>query len=382
MFACKHGQPDTLKAIAIRLMDAGVFQKTTTMAALIQETRAGLYCEVGDFYIDPWRRVPRAVITHAHADHARPGSGKYLATKEGRRLLRTRLGPSAELETLSYGESQSLNGVTLSFHPAGHVLGSAQVRVEYQGEVWVVSGDYKIESDRTCAAFEHVKCHTFITESTFGLPVYRWLPQQDVFDDINGWWRQCRDEGVVAVLLAYSLGKAQRLIAGVDPSIGPIFCHPSVEQLNQDYRDSGIELPTTWLPSQAPARKDWGGVLVVAPPSVANSAWVTKFGESSTAMASGWMLTRGTRRWQSVDRGFPLSDHADWPGLLKAIEETQAENILVTHGHTGPMVRWLREHGKQARAVVTKFNADGSGIASEEDEIAESSETPDEPATV
>jgi putative mRNA 3-end processing factor len=328
------------------------------MTALIQETPSGLYCEIGDFFIDPWRRVPRAVITHAHADHARPGSGKYLATREGRRLLRTRLGPSADIETLSYGETQLINGVTLSFHPAGHVLGSAQVRLEYRGEVWVVSGDYKVEPDATCAAFEHVKCHTFITESTFGLPVYRWLPQQDVFDDINRWWRQCRDEGIVAVLFAYSLGKAQRLIAGVDSSIGPIYCHSAVELLNQDYRASGVALPQTWLPSQAPARKGWGGVLVVAPPSVANSAWLSKFGQASTAMASGWMLTRGTRRWQSVDRGFSLSDHADWPGLLTAIKETQAEQILVTHGQTGPMVRWLNENGYQARAVVTQFSGE------------------------
>ncbi len=342
------------------------------MAALIQETPSGLYCEAGDFYIDPWRRVPRAVITHAHADHARPGSAKYLATREGRRILRTRLGPSADIETIPYGETMSLNGVTLSFHPAGHVLGSAQVRVESGGEVWVVSGDYKIEPDRTCASFERVRCHTFITESTFGLPVYRWLPQQEIFDDINRWWIQCRDEGIVAVLLAYSLGKAQRLIAGVDASIGPIYCHTAVEQLNQDYRDSGIDLPPTWLPSQAPARKGWGGVLVVAPPAVTGSAWLNKFGEVSLAMASGWMMTRGTRRWQSVDRGFPLSDHADWPGLLKAIEETEAEQILVTHGHTGPMVRWLRENGKQARAIVTKFAADGSSEPMQEESVEDS----------
>ena len=355
-------------------------RKTDRMASLLSETPAGLYCEVGDFYVDPWRRVPRAVITHAHADHARPGSAKYLAAREGRRLLRTRLGPSANIESAAYGETVSMNGVKVSFHPAGHVLGSAQVRIEHQGEIWVVSGDYKIEPDRTCASFEHVRCHTFITESTFGLPVYRWQPQQQIFDDINRWWLKCREEGVVAVLLAYSLGKSQRLIAGVDSTIGAIYCHPSVEQLNQDYRDSGIELPTTWLPSQAPARKDWSGVLVVAPPSVANSVWLNKFGEVSLAMASGWMLTRGTRRWQSVDRGFALSDHADWPGLLKAIDETQAEQILVTHGHTGPMVRWLRENGKQARAVVTKFNADGSGVIADDEVVEDMGSTEPVPA--
>ncbi len=321
------------------------------MTSLIQETPAGLYCEIGDFYVDPSRRVPRAVITHAHADHARPGSAKYLATREGRRILRTRLGPSAVIDTLSYGEQHLINGVTVSFHPAGHILGSAQVRVEYRGEVWVVSGDYKIEPDPTCAAFEHVRCHTFITESTFGLPVYRWPAQQEIFEDINRWWKQCRDTDKVAVAFAYSLGKAQRLIAGVDPSIGPIYCHPSVEQLNQDYRASGIHLPKTWLPTQAPARKSWGGVLLVAPPAMANSAWLATFGAASTAMISGWMLTRATRRSQSFDRGFPLSDHADWPGLLKAIEETQADQILVTHGESGPLIRWLTECGKDASAL-------------------------------
>jgi putative mRNA 3-end processing factor len=330
------------------------------MKSLIQETPAGLYCEVGDFYIDPVRRVSRAVITHAHGDHARAGSGKYLTSKEGRRVLRTRLGPSASIDTLAFGETVLMNGVTVSLHPAGHILGSAQVRVEYQGEIWVISGDYKIEPDRTCTPFEHVKCHTFVTESTFGLPVYRWPAQEYVFEDINRWWKQCRADNVAAVVLAYSLGKAQRVIAGVDASIGPIFCHPSVELLNQDYRATGIELPATWLPTQAPARNDWGGVLVIAPPMVSNSAWMSRFGKTSTAIVSGWALTRGTQRARSVDVGFPLSDHADWPGLLTAIERSEADQILVTHGYTRPMVQWLRENGKQAREVVTKFHPDGT----------------------
>lgn len=319
---------------------------------LIRETPAGLYCEAGDFYVDPCRRVPRAVITHAHADHARPGSRKYLAAKEGRRVLRNRLGPSADIEALPYGESKSINGVTLSFHPAGHILGSAQVRIEYRGEIWVVSGDYKVEPDSTCAAFEHVRCHTFITESTFGQPVYVWPAQQKVFADIDRWWIRCRDENRPAVMLTYALGKAQRLIAGVDSSIGPIYCHPAVQLMNDEYRASGISLPKTWLPSQAPARKGWGGVLVVAPPSMIHSAWLSKFGKASVAMASGWILTGGTRRHQTADIGFPLSDHADWPGLLKAIEETQAGQILATHGDAGTLVGWLKAHGKQASEIM------------------------------
>lgn len=318
---------------------------------LIQETPSGLYCAIGDFHIDPCRRVRRAVVTHAHADHARPGSQSYLAAREGRRVLRNRLGPSAEIESLPYGEKKAINGVTLSFHPAGHILGSAQVRVEYRGEVSVVSGDYKTEPDATCAAFEPLRCHTFITESTFGLPVYRWPAQQEIFADINRWWKQCRAADKPAVLLAYALGKAQRLIAGVDSSIGPIYCHPAVQLINDDYRASGVQLPKTWLSTQAPARKDWGGVLVVAPPSMANSAWLTRFGSASVAMVSGWMLTRQTRRSQSFEIGFPLSDHADWPGLLLAIDESHAENILVTHGQTENMVRWLNENGRNARPV-------------------------------
>lgn len=268
-------------------------------------------------------------------------------------MLRNRLGPSAEIEAMPYGATKLINGVTLSFHPAGHILGSAQVRVEYRGEVWVVSGDYKTEPDATCAAFEHVRCHTFITECTFGLPIYRWPTQQDIFADINCWWKRCRDDGKPAVLLAYSLGKAQRLIAGVDPAIGPIYCHSTVQQLNEEYRASGIDLPKTWLPTQAPARKDWGGVLIVTPPSTANSTWLSKFRNASVAMVSGWMLTRQTQRSRSIENGFPLSDHADWPGLLNAIAETHAEQILVTHGQAGPLVEWLNRNGRIARALGT-----------------------------
>jgi len=326
---------------------------------LIQETSSGLYCEIGDFYIDPTQKVSNAVVTHAHADHARPGSQKYLAAKEGRRVLRHRLGPSAEIEALPYGEQKLINGVTLSFHPAGHILGSAQVRIEYRGEIWVVSGDYKTEPDATCAAFESVRCHTFVTESTFGLPIYHWAAQQEIFAEINRWWRECRDEGKPAVLLAYALGKAQRLIAGVDPSIGAIYCHPSVQQLNDEYRASGIQLPKTWLSSQAPARKDWGGVLIVTPPSTANSKWLSNFGKASIAMVSGWMLTRQTPKSQSFQNGFPLSDHADWHGLLQAIDESRAEQILVTHGQTASLVQWLVTNGKQAREVITTKRDDG-----------------------
>lgn len=337
-----------------------------THPPLIQETAAGLYCAAGDFHIDPWKRTSRAVITHAHADHARFGSDRYLCSHEGLRVLRSRLGPSAVIDTLKWGEEHRINSVTVSLHPAGHVLGSAQVRIEHQGRVCVISGDYKTEPDPTCSPFEPVRCHTFVTESTFGLPVYRWPPQQEIFTAINDWWIRCRDEGRAAVIFAYSLGKSQRVLAGVNPGIGPIFCHSAVEELNREYRASGINLPTTLLVSQAPARKSWAGVLVVAPPGAAESSWMSRFSGCSRATASGWMLTRATRRWQSVDRGFALSDHADWPGLLWAIQNTAAEEILVTHGHTEPLVRYLKEHGLSARSLSTRFSADQSEETSEE----------------
>ncbi len=333
--------------------------------ALLQETPAGLYCSAGDFYIDPWKKVARAVITHAHSDHARPGSERYLTTTDGRHVLQSRMGPAAVIDAIDYGTEILINGVRVSLFPAGHVLGSAQVRVEYRGEVWVVSGDYKMTADATCRTFEPVVCHTFITECTFGLPICRWPAQDEVFAEVNRWWRRCRDEQRTAVIMAYSLGKAQRILAGVDRSIGRIFCHSAVEQVNRDYRQSGIPLPETELPGSNSNRTAWEGALVIAPPAAAGSPWLKKFGDVSTAIASGWMLTRGARRWQSVDRGFVLSDHADWPGLLQAIRSSEAGQVLVTHGHTAPMVRWLNEQGISSRSLNTRFR--GERLSSDED---------------
>lgn len=323
---------------------------------LVEITDDGLYCPAGQFHIDPWKAVPRAIVTHAHADHARWGCGSYLAAEPGRRLLDIRLG-SPNLATLRYGEQIDHNGVTVSFHPAGHVLGSAQIRLEHQGEVWVVSGDYKLDPDPTCAPFEPVRCHTFITESTFGLPVYRWGLSETLFAEINGWWRANRDAGSASVIFAYSLGKAQRVLAGVDPSIGPIYTHGAVEKLTAAYRESGVQLPPT-LPvgeSVRGGKKAWAGALVLAPPSADGSPWMKKFEPASTAMASGWMRVRGARRRRALDRGFVLSDHADWPGLLTAVRETGAERVLATHGFAAILARWLRDHGTSADVIATRF---------------------------
>jgi putative mRNA 3-end processing factor len=334
-------------------------------STLLQSTAAGLYCPGGDFHIDPWLPVPRAVITHAHSDHLRWGCGHYLVAAEGLAVTRARLEPDASVQAVPYGEAVRFGGVQVSLHPAGHILGSAQVRVEERGEVWVVSGDYKREPSPTCAPFEPLRAHTFVTESTFGLPIFRWEPEREVFDAINAWWRANAAVGRASLLYGYALGKAQRLLAGVDAGIGPIYTHGAVERLNEVYRAEGITLPDTVPVSTMPARAGvWGGALIVAPPSAHGSPWTRRFGEASTAFASGWMRIRGTRRRRAVDRGFVLSDHADWPGLLETIAETGAERVWVTHGYSATLAQLLRERGLDAAAIATQ-------AAGEQDDMVE-----------
>lgn len=325
----------------------------------------GLYCPAGDFYIDPWRPVDRAVITHGHGDHARTGSRHYLAAAAGEGILRKRLGADINLDVLEYGQSINHNGVNLSFHPAGHVLGSAQVRLEYKGEVWVASGDYKVEADGTCAPFESVRCHTFITESTFGLPIYTWRPQAEIFADINQWWQNNAANNRASVLFCYAFGKAQRLLSGLDPNIGPILVHGAVEPLNKVYREAGVNLPATQYVSEMTDKSQIGKSIILAPPSAQSTSWMKRFGDYSDAFASGWMQLRGTRRRRGVDRGFIMSDHADWPGLQSAIAATGAERVFVTHGQVHVMVRWLREQGLDAQGFTTEYGEEAAEAESD-----------------
>ncbi|NVI82635.1 ligase-associated DNA damage response exonuclease [Janthinobacterium sp. BJB401] len=327
------------------------------MADMVVVRKEGLYCVPGQFYIDPWRPVERAIITHAHADHARVGHRHYLCAAPGEQVLRARLG-AVSIQGLAYGETIDHHGVRVSLHPAGHVLGSAQVRMEVGGEVWVASGDYKLQPDPTCAPFEPVRCDTFITESTFGLPIYRWQAPQEINDDINQWWRRNAAEGRTSVLFCYAFGKAQRILAGLDSSIGPIICHGAAQALTQVYRESGVALPATVMVSDVTDKAALKTAMVIAPPSAAGSPWMKRFGDYSDAFASGWMLLRGARRRRGVDRGFVLSDHADWPGLMQAITATRAERIIVTHGAIPVMVRWLQQNGWQAGGFETEYGDD------------------------
>jgi putative mRNA 3-end processing factor len=321
---------------------------------LIISRPEGLYCPAGDFYIDPWRPVARAIITHGHADHARWGSASYLCHEDSVPILRRRLG-DVNVQGARYGEGIDRNGVKLSLHPAGHILGSAQIRLEFRGEVWVASGDYKLEADGTCAPFEAVACDAFITESTFGLPIYDWRPQADILGEIDRWWRDNAAEGRASVLQAYALGKAQRILRHLDPDIGPIVCHGAVEPLNEIYRRSGVALPRTFAAGDGLARKELSHALVLAPPSAAHSPWIRRFGAHSDAFASGWMQVRGNRRRRGVDQGFALSDHADWRGLLEAIEATGAKRVFVTHGGVAPLVRYLAEKGLDAQPIAAEY---------------------------
>ena len=338
---------------------------STAPSDLIQRRPEGLYCPQGDFYIDPWRPVERAVITHAHADHARWGHAHYLAQRNSEAIVRSRLGDDITFQGLAYGESLQIGSVGVSLHPAGHVLGSAQVRVEHRGEVWVASGDYFVsgvgDHNPTCTPCEPVRCNTFITECTFGLPIYRWAPQVELMAEINAWWAECAAEGYHALLMGYSLGKAQHLLAGLATlnAPGPVLVHAAVARLNQAYRDGGVTLPNATTVTADTDFKQLRGALVIAPPAVQGSAWARKLGPHRDAFASGWMRLRGARRRQGVDRGFVFSDHADWPGLLQAITATGAQRVIVTHGNEDALIRLLREqHGLQAQALVTEFNDD------------------------
>jgi len=313
--------------------------------ALLEVLESGLYCPAGNFHIDPALPVERALITHAHSDHARPGSRAYLTALPGASLLRARIGDEAPIQAEAYGASIRIGEVNVSFHPAGHILGSSQIRIERDGEVWVVSGDYKLAADPTCLPFEPLRCHTFVTESTFGLPIFRWGDPARTVADIQHWWNANRQAGRASILFAYPVGKAQRILSLLDAGAGPLVFHEPVERINALYRAQGIALP---LPAENP---DFSEALILAAPGAQGSAWLRRFGPASTAFASGWMRIRGPRRRLSLDRGFVISDHADWPELLQAIGQTGAETVWVTHGHIAPMVRWLQENGKQAVAV-------------------------------
>ena len=302
----------------------------------------GIYCPQADVYIDPWKPVKNAIITHAHSDHAKWGNENYLSHHLSVPVLKFRLG-DIKIQGLEYGEELIVNGVKISLHPAGHIPGSAQVRLEYKGEVWCASGDYKLQIDGISTPFEPVRCHHFVSESTFGLPIYRFPESVVVSSEINDWWLKNKEEDKTSVIIGYALGKAQRIIKHLDPSIGNIYTHGAVDNLNRILEASGLELPTTERITKETIKSSFKGNIVVAPPSALGSPWMKRFFPYSVGICSGWMQLRGARRRKGADRGFVFSDHADWAGLNTAIKETGAENVYVTHGYKSAFAKWLRE---------------------------------------
>jgi putative mRNA 3-end processing factor len=327
------------------------------MSMLLSFTDKGIYCAKGDFYIDPWRPVDRAVITHAHSDHARWGSKHYLAHNDTVPLLRLRLGVN-NYQSAQWNESIFINGVKLSFHPAGHIIGSAQVRVEYEGEVWVFSGDYKTTDDGLSGMFEPVKCNTFITESTFGLPIYRWKSQETVYEEIRNWVNSNHEQGIASVLIAYSLGKAQRVIDAIQHTGIPIYVHGAIWNTHQTLVDAGFKLPHVQRVLPDTPKEQLKSAIVIAPPSADGSSWMKRFSPYATGVCSGWMQVRGNARRRNADAGFALSDHADWPGLLQAIEATGAQKVFVTHGFQSVLSRYLNEQGIEAAEVKTDYGSE------------------------
>ncbi len=327
------------------------------MTKLITFTKKGIYCEQAAIYIDPTRKVERAIITHGHADHARPGHQSYLCHHLCAPVLKLRLGKNINIQSVEYGEKLMINGVAISLHPAGHIVGSAQVRLEYKGEIWVVTGDYKTEDDGLSGAYEVVKCNHLITECTFGLPIYRWQPQQEIFKQINKWWRENREMGITSILFGYSLGKSQRLIQGLDQEIGNIFTHNTIENVNATLREAGVNInPTTRITSVSDKKQLQGGMLIT-PPSGIDAKLLRRIQPYQIAMASGWMTTKNTRRGRMVDRGFVLSDHVDWTGINEVVNATETEYVVATHGFTDPLVKWLKEKGLQVAANSTNFSS-------------------------
>ncbi|MBT8239415.1 MAG: ligase-associated DNA damage response exonuclease [Croceitalea sp.] len=331
-------------------------------APLLQFTSKGIYCEPAKVYLDPWKPVDKAIISHGHADHSRWGHKSYITHHKNVPIVKHRLG-DVNIAGKDWGETFTINGVVFSLHPAGHILGSSQIRVEHKGEIWVFTGDYKIEDDGLATPYESVKCHTFITECTFGLPAFLWTPQKQVMNDINNWWAENKAQGQTSVLFGYSLGKAQRLLKHLDPSIGKIYTHGAVENMTQVLR-SIAKFPETELITRDTKKDALKGNIVIAPPSAHGSTWIRKMVPFVTASASGWMAFRGARRRRAIDKGFVLSDHCDWPGLLQAIKSTGAEKIICTHGYTDIFSRYLRELGYDARTEQTQYEGELAEINS------------------
>ncbi|WP_299839380.1 ligase-associated DNA damage response exonuclease [uncultured Tenacibaculum sp.] len=333
---------------------------------IVRFTKKGIYCIPGKFYIDPWYPVDYAVISHGHADHARWGMKHYLCHTHTKNILKHRISPDISVETLNYNESKTINGVKVSFHPAGHIIGSSQVRLEYKGKIVVFSGDYKIKEDNLTVPFEPITCHEFITESTFGLPIYKWQTEAAIQSQIHNWVAKNKANNRTSVFFGYSLGKSQRIMKLLE-GLDEIYVHNAIHHINTAITASGVKIPDTIRLDGNFKKADIQNKTIIMPPALLGSKMLKRVPNAATAICSGWMQIRGNRRWRGVDAGFVVSDHADWDGLLKAVKATNAEKVYVTHGSQAIFSRYLNEIGIESEEVITEYGNDQ--IESEEKQI-------------
>ena len=317
-------------------------------------TNKGIYCIPGKFYLDPWFPVDYAIISHGHADHAKWGMKHYLCHDDSKAILKHRIGADISIESMPYATEKMVNGVKVSFFPAGHIIGSAQIRLEYKGKIVVFSGDYKVKNDNLTVPFEPIKCHEFITESTFGLPIYNWQKEEDLQQQMQNWVKSNQERNRTSVFIGYSLGKAQRIMKLIE-GISDIYVHTAIHNINEAISSSGIDLPKTKRWTAESDKKQVQNNIVIVPPSLIGSNMIRRIPNSATAICSGWMQIRGNKRWQSVDAGFPVSDHADWNGLLSAVRATEAEKVYVTHGSQATFSKYLNEIGIYSEEVKTEY---------------------------
>ncbi|SDB63131.1 putative mRNA 3-end processing factor [Flavobacteriaceae bacterium MAR_2010_188] len=321
---------------------------------LVRFTKKGIYCIPGKFYLDPWLPVDYAVISHGHADHARWGMKHYLCHDYTKPIMQHRIGADINVESMGYNEHRIINGVDVSFHPAGHLVGSSQIRLEYKGFVVVFSGDYKVKNDSLSTSFEPVRCNEFITESTFGLPIYKWLPEDELQKKLVDWVQLNKEVNRTSVFIGYSLGKSQRLMKLLE-GVDEIFVHRAIHNLNVAIEGAGVPLPKTTLLEYDFKKEDVKNKIVILPPALLGSKMLKKIPNAATAICSGWMQIRGNRRWKAVDAGFAVSDHADWDDLLTAVKATEAEKVYVTHGSTAIFSKYLNEIGIDSAEVKTEY---------------------------
>lgn len=336
---------------------------------LIKFTKKGIYCPQGRFYLDPWYPVDYAVISHGHADHARWGMKRYLCTDDSKAILQHRLGADINIESIPHGKEIKINDVLVSFYPAGHVIGSAQIRLEYKGYVVVFTGDYKTQPDFITVPYEPIKCNTLITESTFGLPIYNWKKEEVLQQELHNWVKANQTNNRTSVFLGYSLGKAQRLLSLLE-GCDDIYVHRSIYNTNEAISSSGIKLPDAKLWSADLDKKTLQNKIIIAPPAILGSRMLKRLPNPATAICSGWMQIRGNKRWQAVDAGFAVSDHADWNGLISAVKASEAEQVYVTHGSQAVFSKYLNEIGIKANELVTEYGDEALAKAESENEKA------------